>query len=266
MAASVFDRLALIRLRRTELQEQVSTPAELHRIRKADLEEIRKLPRPPVMVRRCLEVVWALLHVNAANSSLQRLKGPGFLEFDWRRIQAMLANFESFFRAMEGYDIEPLIALPALAEHISGTYFGEGGLAEDEVRRSSVACASLFRWATTTTLRVHAALALAEVERELAELEASLPEEPQEPEPEEPEPVAPAQVEAPPAAPPQWCVQCDAGWRDFGADLNALLCEAHALGSKVRYDRGGFHYEAEPARGLQVNLETGTRRKIRLAP
>eukprot|EP00972_Heterocapsa_arctica_P086015 12675283-Heterocapsa_arctica.AAC.1 len=73
---------------------------------------------------------------------LQALPPKGNLDFPkWSSVQRMLARFETFFPAMENYDISGLMGAPEVVRYVSRKYFGDGGLTEERVQRCSAACA-----------------------------------------------------------------------------------------------------------------------------
>mmetsp|Transcript_75496 Transcript_75496/g.234245 ORF Transcript_75496/g.234245 Transcript_75496/m.234245 type:complete len:448 (+) Transcript_75496:74-1417(+) len=80
-----------------------------------ELEEIRTLRSPPVVVRRTLEATFLLLNTRTAN-------GP-FAPPAWQRVQKMLAE-GTFLARMREYDATSLRESPALAQYIAAEYFG----------------------------------------------------------------------------------------------------------------------------------------------
>lgn len=129
--------------------------------------------RPPQAIRSCLEIVYALLHVEKANESIRSLRGEATLSFEWPLVLKMLTRFETFFPAMQNYDLSPLMRTPAVAQHITALYFDESKeerLTEERVRKCSVAAAGLFRWSAQTAARVIAALELHALQVELAQM------------------------------------------------------------------------------------------------
>lgn len=237
MEEPIFARIAS-QSQEESLQERSATPAEFHPPTKAELEELRRLVRPPRPVQECLELLYAVLHVKATSKSLQRVPPGGRVAIAWASVQMMLARFERFFPAMAEYDIAPLVETPELLRYLSDTYLSEGKLTEERVRRCSTACASLFHWCSRSVARVEAALELLAMGLD------------------------------PSAASPQagrWRCCVDDGWRDYPAEVDALLteAEAEASGEVVCFDLGGERYEVDLAARVQRNVWSGMRRPIR---
>eukprot|EP00747_Dinoflagellata_sp_TGD_P169667 gnl/TRDRNA2_/TRDRNA2_199226_c0_seq1.p1 gnl/TRDRNA2_/TRDRNA2_199226_c0~~gnl/TRDRNA2_/TRDRNA2_199226_c0_seq1.p1 ORF type:complete len:339 (-),score=39.49 gnl/TRDRNA2_/TRDRNA2_199226_c0_seq1:54-1070(-) len=239
----VFARIANLERRREALRKESATPAELEHISKAELEELRHLARPPEAVRKCLEVVYAALHVERASRGLRHsvqasnMPSPsgGHLAIAWDSVRAMLVNFETFFPAMREYDIAPLVAAPALANYLSRTYFVDGGLTVERVSRSSKACASLFRWCSKSMKRAQAALELLDVDAELIALR-----------------------------PHRWRCEADDGWFEFVPEVDAKLNDALINGlCFVPFELCGERYEVNIAARTRRNMRSGSMRPVR---
>jgi len=138
----------------------------------AELEEIRKLTRPPPVVRRTLELTYLILN---ASRSPAPLAPPA-----WARVQRRLAS-EAFLQEVWAYDAGKLRDAPALVSLLACTYFGlalqgvrvaiparrrahvglspQGGTTAQEplsfhrVSRASRAAAALFRWCADVLVR-----------------------------------------------------------------------------------------------------------------
>eukprot|EP00931_Biecheleriopsis_adriatica_P092821 TRINITY_DN66599_c0_g1_i1.p1 TRINITY_DN66599_c0_g1~~TRINITY_DN66599_c0_g1_i1.p1 ORF type:complete len:490 (+),score=91.58 TRINITY_DN66599_c0_g1_i1:81-1550(+) len=272
MEDSVFMRLEALQQRRRELQDVVATPAELENISRAELEELRHLLRPPQVVRECLDVVFAALHVDKA-SKLMRSKPPGErLSFPWPEVQRMLIRYDSFFPAMMSYDLTMLLSAPELAQHISFAYFdpqSKDRLTEERVRKCSVAAAALYRWCGCTVTRVIAALELQTVVAEIEQLQAQTPHPQDVPRQATPPPEMQHEDVAEQQPPPlldaglgPWEVETDCGWEPWTPGVPFEV----APGAEVTYSRDWFKYKATfltPLRGIQVNLSTKRRRPLR---
>jgi len=169
----------------------------------------------------------------------------GYLEVDWKLVLKQFTKFDEFFAAMKGYDIAPLVAAPPLAEYLSATYFGEDGLNEALVRRSSVACSALFRWSSQTMTRVHSALELARVDREIAALLASLPPDAARDNTPEPEPF-------------YWRLKSGDDWADYPVEIHDMFVQAEGEGHKsIRFELYGQQCEVDLVTRTQRTLSTG---------
>eukprot|EP00747_Dinoflagellata_sp_TGD_P209847 gnl/TRDRNA2_/TRDRNA2_83221_c1_seq1.p1 gnl/TRDRNA2_/TRDRNA2_83221_c1~~gnl/TRDRNA2_/TRDRNA2_83221_c1_seq1.p1 ORF type:complete len:385 (-),score=63.08 gnl/TRDRNA2_/TRDRNA2_83221_c1_seq1:53-1207(-) len=285
MAVSIFSHIAALESRRDELRELSSTAVELEGLSKTDLEELRQLARPPQVVRDCLEIVYALLHVEKVNREALRLgrrssrtSDGDRIAIEWTSVRTMLARFETFFPAMENYDMGPLLAAAPLEQYLSRTYFGDGRLTEERVRQSSVACVVLFRWCFCNMERARAALELASVEAQIAELTAPAahpePAEPQEPELPTAAALEPTQAAEKPPDPaqpiepvdrPRWCCKTDRGWEEYPPDVNELLyaAERDGMQREVNFNLGYHSYQVDLEARTQRNMVNGFARPIR---
>mmetsp|Transcript_87487 Transcript_87487/g.245656 ORF Transcript_87487/g.245656 Transcript_87487/m.245656 type:complete len:403 (-) Transcript_87487:14-1222(-) len=243
MESPVFLQIAELERRREELTELAATPTELQRITKADLEELRHMARPPELVRECLELVYLALHVAKVRGSIKRLPPGGRLAIPWENVRAMLARFETFFPAMDRFDIAPLVAAPEVVSYISRTYLDHGRLTADRVRRSSAACAALFGWYAHVSIRLEAALELVTVGAELANLTRP-------------------PMHSGTSGSLRWRVETDAGWVEFPDDVDAQLNAAQGH-SMVLFDLHGEHYEVDVRFRIQRNRNTRFERPIR---
>lgn len=98
-----------------------------------DIEEIRQLKNPPVMVRRTLEVVYLLLNVARTDG---RPQPP-----DWARVQRLLSD-TSLTTRMLTFDARLLQENHKLVTYVAAEYFGSAATpltARDERRRRTVA-------------------------------------------------------------------------------------------------------------------------------
>eukprot|EP00929_Paragymnodinium_shiwhaense_P021249 TRINITY_DN13910_c0_g1_i1.p1 TRINITY_DN13910_c0_g1~~TRINITY_DN13910_c0_g1_i1.p1 ORF type:complete len:485 (+),score=105.21 TRINITY_DN13910_c0_g1_i1:159-1613(+) len=84
------------------------------RLTNKELDEIKRMLSPPMVVRRALEVTWVLLHVG-------RMSSP-FVPPPWERVQRMLADV-GFLGRIQSYDGGALKASPELAMWIGSEYF-----------------------------------------------------------------------------------------------------------------------------------------------
>lgn len=237
MEEAVFARIAALEQRRERLEKLSSTPAELELLSKADLEEMRRLLRPPQAVRQCLEVVYVVLNLESVKDQILRLPTGGLLSIRWESVLAMLAKFETFFPSMDNYDIGDLMAVPEVACYLQRAYFGEDGLTQERVYRCNVACAALFRWCSRSLARVEAALELLLVKQKLLELRRP-------------------GVEC-------WQVETEEGWVPYPADVNRKLEEAEATGEAVDFTHAWTNYEINLVTRTQRNVFTGFLRPVR---
>lgn len=240
MDGPVFKRLEDLCNRRQALEGFASTPAEFSPISNTEIDELRRLARPPQVVRECLEVVYACLNIDEVNKQLVRLQPGCRLNIKWATVQTMLARFQSLYPAMRNYDLTALISSPAVADHIAHVYFMEGHLSEERVKRASVACAALFRWCSQNLSRVRAALELAEVNAEIIRLEAQ------------------AQ-----SSKERWRVEADEGWLEFDQTINLMLVESEHSDQPVSFQLGNQSYKIDMGRRTQWNCSTGFARAIR---
>eukprot|EP00930_Biecheleria_cincta_P002862 TRINITY_DN103840_c0_g1_i1.p1 TRINITY_DN103840_c0_g1~~TRINITY_DN103840_c0_g1_i1.p1 ORF type:complete len:435 (-),score=73.27 TRINITY_DN103840_c0_g1_i1:237-1541(-) len=107
--------------------------AALASLNDKDLEEIRKLHRPPLVVKRTLEATFLILH---ASRETMKLESP-----QWTLVQKMLCD-ANFLTRMRSFDFARIRASPALAEFIATEYFGSqrsltSQRSSDALRRSS---------------------------------------------------------------------------------------------------------------------------------
>jgi len=129
--------------------------ADLQNIKLEELEELRKLSRPPLVVRRTLELMYLIL--DAARRPL-KLASP-----DWARVQKKMSTAD-FLSDVWDYDLKLLRDVPALTTFLVEEYFTEhsnvacriGGkmsntkapepLTFKRVLRANQAAAALFNW------------------------------------------------------------------------------------------------------------------------
>mmetsp|Transcript_44597 Transcript_44597/g.80196 ORF Transcript_44597/g.80196 Transcript_44597/m.80196 type:complete len:318 (-) Transcript_44597:123-1076(-) len=103
-----------------------------------ELQEIRSLKSPPVVVRRILEVVYLLLQTPSPKPTLP----------PWPKVQRFLEG--QFVERLQKFQIDRLSEAPHLAEFIVSEYFKGTGSGEQltfrRVKRANKAAAALFRW------------------------------------------------------------------------------------------------------------------------
>jgi len=167
---TIFDELKKLAAS-CETEESDTQPRELQ---SKDLDEIRKLMKPPVVVRRTLEATYLLL--NAAKAP-PRPSAP-----TWEQVQRMLSDV-NFRTRMQSFDHSVLKEKPFLTAYVASEFFGgsdgstpaskrktisgadrlkrmgtrrltvnfdeEEPLSFRRVSRASQASAALFKWSTT---------------------------------------------------------------------------------------------------------------------
>jgi len=111
---SVFEEVLRLAGKTTDQSGLVS---ELVQLTSQDLEEVRRLHNPPVVVRRTLEVTFLLLNAGTATSA----RSPP----TWYRVQKMLSD-AGFLIRMRDYDGRALRSSSALASFVATEYFGAG--------------------------------------------------------------------------------------------------------------------------------------------
>mmetsp|Transcript_100292 Transcript_100292/g.189171 ORF Transcript_100292/g.189171 Transcript_100292/m.189171 type:complete len:468 (-) Transcript_100292:102-1505(-) len=237
MQEFVFERIVTLGQKRQELLDASSTPVELQPLSKADLEELRHMARPPQAARECLEVVYATLHVEEMSKQLQRTAPDTRIVIEWRKIMLMVSRFETFFPAMQRFDIAPLVAAPRVTEYLSRVYFGDKGLTKERVSHCSKACVSLFRWCSRSLKRVEAAVELLSLDAELAELQGQVH--------------------------PRWRCETDGGWLEYPPSIDSRINAAEESGSLVVVDIDGVQYEIDVEQRTQRNLSSGFARPVR---
>lgn len=243
MQETIFGRLAALQSQRQRLEEVAATPSELKPLSKADLEEMRRFSRPPKTVRECLELVYMLLHIDEVSEPLRGLPTEGRFDVRWPTVQAMLARFDTFFSAMQHYDIAALVAAPHVMQYVSRVYFGSDGLTEDRVRYSNKACAALFRWYASSVARAEAALELLSVNAELENLRLSLGAE----------------------APGRWRCHTNDGWLEYPESISMMFEASLLQGSNpiIAFELLGESYLVDLERRVQRNVSTDFLRPIR---
>jgi len=75
-------------------------------LKKKDLETLRKMPSPPPVVQRCLELVFIALHVEKLKGRIASLPPGKRMKVDWSEVQRMLANFQTFYPMMANFDVQ----------------------------------------------------------------------------------------------------------------------------------------------------------------
>lgn len=243
MQETVFGRLAALQSQRQHLEEVAATPSELNPILKADLEEMRRLSRPPKVVRECFELVYMLLHVDAVSEPLRGLPVDCRFDVKWPMVQAMLVRFDSFFSAMQHYDTASLVAAPHVMQYLSRVYFGGDGLTEERVRFSNKACAALFRWCTSSVARAEAALALLAVYTDLESLRLSFG----------------AETSG------RWRCHANDGWLEYPESISTMFEASLLQGSNpiIAFELHGESYLVDLDRRVQRNVSTDFLRPIR---
>lgn len=134
--------------------------AALQNIKNEELEELRKLSRPPTVVRRTLELMYLIL--DAARTPLQ-LASP-----DWTKIQKKM-NAVGFLSDVLHYDVNLLRAAPSLTSFLVAEYFTQRSsvhrqmgmktvhteaLTFNRVLRANQAAGALFKWCVAVISRV----------------------------------------------------------------------------------------------------------------
>eukprot|EP00927_Polykrikos_kofoidii_P023668 TRINITY_DN21723_c0_g1_i1.p1 TRINITY_DN21723_c0_g1~~TRINITY_DN21723_c0_g1_i1.p1 ORF type:complete len:331 (+),score=36.73 TRINITY_DN21723_c0_g1_i1:106-1098(+) len=243
MQEAVLGRLAALESQRQRLEDDAATPSELMPISKADLEELRRLSRPPQTVRACLELVYMLLNVDQVSEPLRGLPADGRLDVRWPTVQAMLARFDTFFPSMQQYDIAPLIANPHIMRYLSRVYFSSDGLTEERVRYSNKACAALFRWYASSIARAEAALALLVVDAEIESLRLSSRD----------------------ALAGRWRCHANDGWLEYPHDINTMFETSLLQGGNpiIAFQLHDESYIVDLDRRVQRNVGTHFLRPIR---
>jgi len=118
--------------------EGEALPHPLEDITDLELEEIRQLKHPPMVVRRVMEIVFLILGESG-------IPGPsGIL---WATVVRIVVQ-TNFLRRVRRYDIEELAAKPEIVNYLCREYFGPGGepLRLPRVRRASSAVVAFFGW------------------------------------------------------------------------------------------------------------------------
>ena len=75
-------------------------------LKKKDLETLRKMPSPPPVVQRCLELVFIALHVEKLKGRIASLPPGKSMKVEWSEVQRMLANFQTFYPMMANFDVQ----------------------------------------------------------------------------------------------------------------------------------------------------------------
>jgi len=155
-------------------------PCSVENISIRELEEIRSLKHPPLVVQRALEVVCLLLSVVHFSRDL---KPP-----DWSTVQHMLTDTKFLTRVLM-YDVTALRAAPELVDYIRNEYFASrpvsvagqvslhDALSFERVFRANCATAALFRWGSfiiTSAEAVPPVIAYPVVEPSVVELEPEI--------------------------------------------------------------------------------------------
>lgn len=120
---------------------EVSSGMSVGELTNKDMEEIRQLKNPPVVVRRTLEAVYLLM--NAARAPA-RPQPP-----DWARVQRMLSD-ANFLSKMLNYDSAILQSSPVLTGYVASEYFGGSSGAEVGRRNSTGSLRPELRRSRTT--------------------------------------------------------------------------------------------------------------------
>lgn len=267
----------------------VSPSCGLENITVQELEEIRRLKNPPVVVRRTLEMVCLILSAGNAPSS----SAPP----QWPKVQRMLER--NFVHRMLSFDLELLRTAPKLSRYLVAEYFfsSDGAHAKKDrdsltfsrVRRASRPVSALFRWCCKHLELVgeeHEELTVPERMEEDDPLDSGSGEEHQEQtEPErfeedgplhtgsgqeQPEPEGVDQdLESAHEAQQQvekegFEVFTDDGWEDMGVLVTRMIVTA-AQDNRCtfEYSARGFRYKVDLNRMMQINKDTFRARPIR---
>jgi len=113
-------------------------PHPLEDITDLELEEIRQLKHPPLMVRRVMEIVFLILGESGI---------PGPSGIMWAKVVRIIVQ-TNFLRRVRRFDIEDFAAKPELVDYLCREYFGPGDepLRLPRVTRASRSVVAFFGW------------------------------------------------------------------------------------------------------------------------
>mmetsp|Transcript_29599 Transcript_29599/g.64593 ORF Transcript_29599/g.64593 Transcript_29599/m.64593 type:complete len:305 (-) Transcript_29599:2-916(-) len=114
----------------------------------SELEELRSLRTVSPMVRRCLELVYTVLHLDELHSSIEKLHHRSRYPIEWTEITEMLTKLQKSFAPLNTFDFKALVyGHPEVYEYLTRTYLcGPSALTEKAIYSSSQPCTALYRW------------------------------------------------------------------------------------------------------------------------
>jgi len=113
-----------------------------------DLDELLSSRIVSPMVRRCLELVYIVLHLEEVQDEVASLDSTTYISFEWNKMMEMVEGLKETFQTIFTFEFKELVyGYPEVHRYITRVYLsGPSALTEKAIYRAYPPLTALFRW------------------------------------------------------------------------------------------------------------------------